>query len=194
MDVKVSALVDICSERGMLLAKAGTVGWAVSGLKPNRRHHYGLVPVRWVGKERLFWTSKDKLWVKRKLDKCITPPPCAEPRLTLPTTTDSSDFDFGRNLKMFRRAKGLSQEELATKMAKAGAGRISQTSISNWERRADCPSGDFLRAAGAVLEVPVFSFFIQMDCMKAEDCLEYVQQLKEVLCGGRKSIPRKSVV
>jgi len=191
IEFKVSAREDIRTENGMLLAVAGTSGTAIANLKPNRRKHYGLVPVRWSGR-RAFWVERDKLQTRFNLDRCITPPPSEDPRLTLPDADGEYDFDFGRNLRMFRRAKNLSQEELARRMARAGAGRISQTSISNWERREDCPSGEFLKAAAVVLEVPVFSFFLQMDCPETTSCLAYVQQLKDLLCGSA-DVRRKPV-
>lgn len=182
-EFKVSAITDIRTEGGMLLAVAGTSGTAIAGMKPNRRKHYGLVPVRWGGR-RAFWVEGDKLKTRFNLGPCITPLPSEDPRILLPEIDGEYGFDFGRNLRSFRKAKNLSQEELARRMAKAGAGRISQTSISNWERREDCPSGEFLKAAAVVLEVPVFSFFLQLDCPETTSCLAYVQQLKDLLCGG----------
>lgn len=183
-ELPVRAAEDIKFDGGMLLAPAGTKGVALAGMKPNRPQHYGLVPVRWKGRRRAFWISKDKLKSRYKLDRCITPPPVEELDLTIPEGKNG-EFYFGRNLRMFRRARGMSQEELAEAMNATGMNRISQTSISNWENRKDCPSGRFLEAAARALDVPAFSFFISLECVKVEHCLEYIRGLREHVCNPR---------
>ena len=181
IELPVSAAVDIKFEGGMLLAAAGTRGVALVGLKPNRPRHYGLVPVRWAGRVRAFWVAKEKLKSRYGLDVCTTPAPEVELNLTIPESR-IGEFSFGKNLKMFRRARGKSQEELAAAMNGVGMQRISQTSISNWENRVDCPSGHFLSAAAKALDVPAFAFFVSLECVKVEHCMEYIKGLREYLC------------
>lgn len=180
-ELPVRAAEDIRFSGGMLLASAGERGVALVGLKPNRPQHYGLVPVRWHGRRRAFWIHPDRLKSKFKLDPCITQPPAGELDLSIPASRNGG-IAFGYNLKMFRKARGLSQSELAEAMSEAGMERISQTSISNWEHRADCPSGEFLEAAAGALDVPAFAFFVQLDCVKVEHCLEYIRDLRNDVC------------
>jgi DNA-binding transcriptional regulator YiaG len=180
-EIPVRATEDIRFQRGMMLAQRGTRGVAIAGMHPNRTHHYGLVPVRWDGRSRAFWVSKEKLSSRHSLRDCITQPPEAELDLTIPES-GGAEFSFGRNLRMFRRARGLSQGQLAAAMRKTCLERVSQTSISNWENRRDCPSGTFLEAASAALGVPAFAFFVNLECVEVCDCLSYIQGLRSHIC------------
>lgn len=180
-ELSVRAAEDITFEGGMRLASKGDRGVALMGLKPNRPQHYGLVPVRWAGRNRAFWIDRSKLTSRHGLDRCITPPPAAEFDLTIPEG-EHAGVSVGCNLRLFRRARGLSQAELAERMVAAGMKRISQTSISNWEHRQDCPSGVFLETVSRVLDVPAFAFFVNMSCLKVKDALAYVRDLQRLLC------------
>lgn len=167
---------------GMVLADEGQRGTALLGVKPNRKHHYGLVPVRWKGRQRAFWVEIDKLKSRHNLTRCITPLPPKECELEVPRSATAGVLHFGRNLRMFRKARELSQEQLAAAMAKKGLGRVSQTGISNWESRSDCPNGRFVEVASRVLDVPAFAFFVPLDCVRISDCLDYVGDLQRLIC------------
>lgn len=183
-ELPVTAVEDICFQGGGVLAPKGTNGVALVGLKPNRKRHYGLVPVKWDAHTKVFWAYKHKLFSPEDLERCITRLQEEALDLTIPTTS-AEDFSFGHNLRMFRRARGLSQGALASRMREVCMERVSQTSISNWENRKDCPSGTFLEAAAAALDVPAFAFFIRLDCIKVEHCLQYIQGLREHVCDGQ---------
>lgn len=180
-EIRVRAAVDILFDGGVRLAEAGAVGYAIAGMKPSRPQHYGLVPVRWAGRSRAFWVEPAKLECKRSLAGCVTAPPAEELDLTIPEGAQD-EISFGRNLRLFRRARGYSQAQLAREMSKLGMERISQTSVSNWENRAECPSGSFLTVAARALGVPAFAFFVRMECVKVQDTLEYVRRLEKTLC------------
>lgn len=176
----VSARQDIRTKGGLLLAKALMKG-VVTRNKPTRKCHRGQVPVIWEGKKRVFWTPPELLRARVDLAEFITPPIVVTKPVELPDAGEISDFDFGSNLRMFRAANKLSQQELAKKMADQGAD-VSQTAVSNWEHRKDAPSGSFLEAAGKVLNVPQFAFFLKLDCDTTTRCLEYLGKLQEIVC------------
>ena len=180
-ELPVTAVKKIEFNGGMLLVDKGAKGVALVGVKPNRPQHYGLVPVRWKGRQRAFWLDSRLLQSRYRLERCKTAAPARELDLLIPKGQNGA-FTFGHNLKMFRRARKFSQEDLAQAMNKNGMDRISQTGISNWENRQDCPSGTFLSAAAAALVVPPFAFFIRLDCVEVVDCLEYVRTLKDHVC------------
>lgn len=180
-ELPVTAVKKIKFEGGMLLAAKGAKGVALVGMKPNRPQHYGLVPVRWHGRQRAFWLEPALLNSRYRLARCVTLAPTRELDLSIPKGKNG-EYAFGHNLKMFRRARKLSQEDLAQAMNSKGMDRISQTGISNWENRQDCPSGTFLTAAAAALGVPAFAFFIPLNCVTVVGCLEYVRNLKEHVC------------
>ena len=61
---------------------------------------------------------------------------------------------FGKNLKLYRKAKRLSQEQLAEKVD------ISVKHLSSIERGQTFVSADLLQRLAISVEVPVFCFFL----------------------------------
>lgn len=180
-EIPVKAACQIEMKGGMVIARQGDAGRAIAGFKPNRPQHYGLVPVRWRNGSRAFWVTEDQLISRSSLQKCITPAPEPEIRIMVPKEA-KSEFSFGQNLRQFRRARRLSQVQLAESMGRAGLKRISQSSISNWEKRSYCPSGKFLKAAAQALDVPVYAFFVNLDCFDVDQTIKYIKDLRKILC------------
>lgn len=56
---------------------------------------------------------------------------------------------LGKNIKTFRKAKGLSQEELAIKL------NVVRQTVSKWERELSVPDSEMLIALSEALDVPV---------------------------------------
>lgn len=56
---------------------------------------------------------------------------------------------FGENLKILRKQKGFSQEELATRL------HVVRQTISKWEKNLSVPDADTLIRLAEILEVPV---------------------------------------
>lgn len=56
---------------------------------------------------------------------------------------------FGENLKMLRKQKGFSQEELATRL------HVVRQTISKWEKNLSVPDADLLIRLAEILEVSV---------------------------------------
>jgi transcriptional regulator with XRE-family HTH domain len=61
---------------------------------------------------------------------------------------------FGKNLKLYRKAKKLSQEQLSEKVD------ISVKHLSSIERGLNFVSADLLEKLAVSVEVPVFYFFV----------------------------------
>lgn len=189
--IHVKAVGDIRSEGGLLLAKDGVMGLVDPSLVPRREHHVGKLPVRWGAHKRSFWV--DPIFVRPvdpetggllrscRLEDHVPRPPNAD-TFSLEIPEGNGAFDFGSNLQKVRKARGMSQEELARGMRSLGAHRISQTTVSNWENRRDNPSGHFLRAASKALAVPAYVFFMDLDCLDVEESLSFVSELKEAIC------------
>ena len=64
---------------------------------------------------------------------------------------------FGKNLKLYRKAKNLSQEQLSEKVD------ISVKHLSSIERGQNFVSSDLLERLAVSVEVPVFCFFLSDD-------------------------------
>lgn len=56
---------------------------------------------------------------------------------------------FSENLKAYRKAKGLTQEELAIRL------QVVRQTVSKWEKGLSVPDADLLLRLSEVLEVPV---------------------------------------
>jgi hypothetical protein len=189
--VYVKAVQDIFSDAGLLLAGKGSIGFVDQTLQPRREQHYGLIPICWSQHKRSFW-------IKYKLLRCYNPTtrrilPAvpvskyvpeipAKRAFTLELPDGDGNFHFGESFTKIRKARGLSQEELAGRMRKAGLLRISQTTISNWGSRVDSPSGPFLRAAAKALKVPACVFFMDLSCENVSQIMEFVEELQEAVC------------
>ena len=59
---------------------------------------------------------------------------------------------LNENIRAIRRAKGLSQEELAIKL------NVVRQTISKWEQGRSVPDSDLLIALSEALETPVSTF------------------------------------
>ena len=94
------------------------------------------------------------------------------------------------NIKAFRKAKGLSQEELAIKL------NVVRQTISKWEQGLSVPDAEMLISLSEALETPVSTLIgetvtePQADNMKAiSQKLEVInQQLARQLSRGRKTL------
>jgi len=92
-----------------------------------------------------------------------------------------SDIHVGRMIRRLRQTRNLSQQGLCTRMAGLGF-NVSQTTLSNWERRSDCPAGAFVRAVAEALQVQPFLLLAPADCDSLEEGVAMLQTLRAVAC------------
>ena len=182
----VRAKSDLRSSRGMLIAKQGRTGEAIRDHKAYGRN-IGKVAVKWQGRrKKIYWHLLDELeflgepvdpfaYVARPPNSLLSYPP-------LPVPSSHNEFNFGENLKAFRRDRKLRQWELAALMTQAGV-RVAQTTISNWERRRESPDGVYVKALSTALRVPSIVFFINYrDCTWLDRTIEYLTKVRDVMC------------
>ncbi len=182
----VRAKRDLRSRRGMLIAKKDRVGEAI-------RHHeaygrnIGRVAVKWRGRRtKIYWHLLDDLefltspvdphaYVAQPANSLLAYPPLPEP-------PGHNEFDFGRNLKNFRRDRKLKQWQLAELMTETGV-RVVQTTVSNWERRKEAPDGVYVKALAKAMNVPALTFFINYrDCAWLDSTIEYLTKVRDIIC------------
>ena len=72
---------------------------------------------------------------------------------------------FGRNLKLYRKAKKLSQDQLSEKVD------ISVKHLSSIERGLTFVSADLLEKLAVSIEVPVFYFFVNEKAVFCNDAM-----------------------
>lgn len=168
---RVIAVQDIYTRKGMLIAKVGESGDALPNTSPADKDNCGRVFVRWKKRLHGYWVEPDQLRFTKdvKLDNYIAKDPGSnkdgeDVLPALPRGSFSFDFDFGKNLKLIRRARALSQEELRERMSKFGVSS-AQSTISYREASPEAPGLEFLRAAAQALEVPPFMFLFPVDKM-----------------------------
>lgn len=182
---RVQAKCNIYSSSGkLLIAKKGREGTAVRkrAIKPA---NFNKVAVRWDGRRKLYWHNFDDLaFFDAELDPhaFIAFRPDGLLDLPLPRPGEFYSYHFGENLRQFRELSQMPQWKLAKLLTEQGT-KVSQTTISYWERSDDAPNGAFVSALSRVLNVPVFLFFINFrDCDWLRKVRGYLDQLADVVC------------
>ena len=97
-------------------------------------------------------------------------------------------FMINENIKTIRKSKGLSQEELATKL------NVVRQTISKWEKGYSVPDAEMISKMSEVFEIPVSELLGQQ--IKVEDehnmLAEQLAQISEQL--AEKQIQRKKIL
>ena len=84
------------------------------------------------------------------------------------------------NIKAFRQAKGLSQEELAVRL------HVVRQTISKWENGLSVPDSDLLIALSQALETPVSTLLGETaDVPAADDVNALAEKLETINCSLR---------
>ena len=97
---------------------------------------------------------------------------------------------LSENIKSFRKAKGLSQEELAMKL------NVVRQTVSKWEKGLSVPDSDLLVALSEALETPVSALLGETVAESEADDLKAIAQKLEVInlqFAKRKDLRRKTV-
>lgn len=163
MKVRVKVLERIVTRKGLTLAMPGEEGFAKGDLRPYETRNLGKVAVLFKGRSRWYWVDPKMLeWVSGDDPDRFTAKPLESVESLpgpshFPRWEGGLDFNFGKNLKLIRRARKLSQNQLAELMG------IRQSTVSYREGRANSPGRVFMHKASEVLEVPPFSFFFPLD-------------------------------
>lgn len=95
---------------------------------------------------------------------------------------------LNENLKNIRKAKGLSQEELAIKL------NVVRQTISKWEQGRSVPDAELLLSLSEVLETPVSTLLGETVAEPEPDALKALSEKLEVLnlqLARRKELRRK---
>lgn len=82
---------------------------------------------------------------------------------------------LSENIRTFRKAKGLSQEELAIKL------NVVRQTVSKWEKGLSVPDSDLLIALSEALEVPVSTLLGETVAEPEADDLKAISQKLEVV-------------
>lgn len=82
---------------------------------------------------------------------------------------------LNENIKIIRKSKGLSQEELAVKL------NVVRQTISKWEQGLSVPDADLLISLSEVLETPVSTLLGQTVAGKEADDLKAISGKLEVI-------------
>ena len=97
---------------------------------------------------------------------------------------------FAENLRALRKAKGLSQEELAARL------HVVRQTISKWEQGRSVPDAELLLSLSEVLETPVSTLLGETVVEPEADTLKALSEKLEVLnlqFARQRELRRKSV-
>ncbi|WP_317856284.1 helix-turn-helix transcriptional regulator [Chakrabartyella piscis] len=79
------------------------------------------------------------------------------------------------NIKIIRKSKGLSQEELAVKL------NVVRQTISKWENGLSVPDSEMLVIMSEVFEIPVSTLLGEIIATEKEDELKIISQKLEII-------------
>jgi len=183
---RVRALTDIRTAKGLLVAPQGKFGVAVLHSRGKlNSDNYGKVPVRWNGRQKIYWALKEDIEFinpHMKPEFYVARPPTHE-YPPMPSAPTSFEYSYGDNLRRFRRLRKMKQWQLAEGVSKVLGHPVSQTTVSYWERNNSPPRGAYLNAVSVVLDVPAFIFLLNMDnCCWLEEATEYMRDITEKTC------------
>ena len=82
---------------------------------------------------------------------------------------------LNENIKLIRKSKGLSQEELAVKL------NVVRQTISKWEKGLSVPDSDMLISLSEVLETPVSTLLGETFDEPKPDDLKVISEKLEVI-------------
>lgn len=186
----VVASKDIVTTNGLTIARKDDTGRAESGLKPHEPNNWGKVLVYWNGRTHGYWC--DPAAVRFKSDKFKMEDFIAtriefnpyKGAPVLPKSTTEYVYDFGKNLKIIRESRKISQAALGTRMGNFGV-ELAQSTICYRESCPDSPSGSFVKAAAKALDVPPFIFFVDLkDSAGYNAARQFLSGISSSLCEG----------
>lgn len=182
--LKVTARQDIVTDKNFTVAFSGDKGHAMRGARPHDSGNFGRVLVYFKSRDHGYWCRPEYLAPlgRGEIADFIAHPPVETVPLVLPAAEGNYEYHFGKNLKIIRDSRGLSQIELGKRMGKHGS-ELAQSTICYRENSAHCPGGKFVSAAAQALSVPDFIFFLPLDkCTVFNDACKFINCMSSGLC------------
>lgn len=171
------------------IARKGDEGRAIPKAKPHEPGNWNKVLVFFRGNKHGYWCDpnlltfetldpgcgvEDYIAIKEELD-CHSSLPVMRRR-------EEFDYHFGDNLRMYRKARGLTQAEMGKRMGEAGVS-LAQSTICYREKSSHSPSGKFVQAAAEALGVPPFALFMPItNCKFFASATKFVLGVSSAMC------------
>lgn len=182
--VKITAKADIVTKKGFTIAKGGDVGFAARDARPHDVSNLGKVLVFFGGRSHGYWCDVDQLTAVDsaiKLEEFISKPLPKPYQCDLPVA-DQLKYHFGKNLKLVRDSRQLSQAELGQRMRKFGV-KLAQSTVCYRENSPNCPSGRFVNAASGALDIPAYILFLPLDNVEVfNEARKFISNMSSSLC------------
>lgn len=183
----VRATSDIVTDKGLTIAKEGESGEAYKGALPYYPGHHGKVLVRFGDRQRSYWCHPHQIRFTETVQasdyvaQVVQFDPFGK-AAHLPTSVQANKYHFGKNLRLCRQARKLTQTELGRAMSRYGL-KAAQATICYREGRPYSPNGKFVEAAARVLQVPAWLFFINIrDRDTLTGVREFLVQTSSSIC------------
>lgn len=194
----VRAATNIVTSKGLTVARAGEDGAAVRGALPYYPGHHGKVLVRFGDRQRSYWCHPDQLRFQENvvLEDYVARVVRFDPYVNathLPTSPQPNRYHFGKNLRLCRQARRLTQTQLGRAMSRYGL-KAAQATICYREGRPYSPNGKFVEAAARVLQVPAWLFFVNIrDRETLTGVREFLVQTSSSICEATNGSQRAQV-
>jgi transcriptional regulator with XRE-family HTH domain len=147
-----------------------------------------MVLVRWHRHQRSYWVSPNSLIWPDKTDlaeyiavRTVFERYTAKP---LPSTEQVYEYNFGRNLRLLRESRRISQAELGRRIGDVSInGPLAQSTIAYREGCSHSPNGEFTNAVARALGVMPFVLFLPLDdCEVLSEAVGFIRKLSKPLC------------
>jgi hypothetical protein len=183
----VVAKKDVLTRGGLTIARKGDCGVAITPPHPVEPINWNKVLVRWKGCTRKYWVWPDDVRFMKgvKPSDYVAVPRCFE-RYSQPPLPKGNGYayDFGKNLRIVRESRSLSQAKLGELMGLNMDGTpLAQSTIAYRERCAYSPNGAFTDAAAKALDIMPFVLFLPLDkCDVFPTARRFLRSFASSLC------------
>lgn len=184
---RVTALQDVLTPGGLIIARRGAKGLAKQDVKPSESENWNRILVFWGNKRHGYWCDPAFIqFASSNLDAAsfIAMKAPVDPYQGVPLLPEreAGSFHFGDNLRLCRESRRMTQTAMGREMGKCGFS-VAQSTICFHESRAESPGGKFVEVAAKVLRVPVFSFFMDWkNCDVFLKAREFMVEMSNSLC------------
>jgi hypothetical protein len=184
---KVVARKDVRTRGGLVIARKGDPGIAIAPPSPAEPINWNKILVRWKGCTRRYWVWPDDLKFETGSNPSdfVAVPQCFD-RYSQPPLPRGNGYtyNFGKNLRIIRESRSLSQAKLGELMGTHIDGEpLAQSTIAYRERCTYSPNGAFTDAAARALDVMPFVLFLPLDkCDVFPTARRFLKSFASSLC------------
>jgi ribosome-binding protein aMBF1 (putative translation factor) len=147
----------------MKIAKRGEVGFAIKDVRPHDKKNLGRVATLFGNKHKPYWVKPSHLQFNGGENPADYVQREEKPeQVKLPTYSGDLSFSFGHNIKLWRKARNMSQLQISKLMSGIGH-KTPQSVISYIESNNVVPDEEKVKALALVLSIHPSVLFMNIE-------------------------------